>query len=105
VGNGFLEAWNAHDPERLLAVATEDVVWEDPFIQGGSLRGRAALRDWLSLIWRAMPDLRFELVGEPFISQDGTQLAAAWKGVGRSRPKVGDFKSLDFAATWMSTRV
>ena len=79
----FLEAWNSRDPERLLGLATEDVVWEDPFIQGGSLRGKAALRDWLSSTWRAMPDLRFELVGEPFISLDGTQLAAAWKGVGR----------------------
>jgi steroid delta-isomerase-like uncharacterized protein len=79
----FVEAWNSHDPERLLALATEDVTWEDPFIVGGSLRGKAALRDWLSSLWRVTPDLRFEVVGEPFVSLDGTQLAAAWKGAGR----------------------
>ena len=79
----FVEGWNSHDPERLLALATEDVIWEDPFIEGGHLRGKAALREWVSSLWRASPDLRFELVGEPLISLDGTQLAAAWKGVGR----------------------
>jgi steroid delta-isomerase-like uncharacterized protein len=79
----FVDAWNSHDPEQLLALATEDVVWEDPFIVGGTLRGKAALRDWLTSLWRATPDLRFEVVGEPFISLDGTQLAAAWTGSGR----------------------
>jgi steroid delta-isomerase-like uncharacterized protein len=79
----FVEAWNSHDPERLLALASEDVLWEDPFIVGGTLRGKAALREWLSSLWRATPDLRFELVGEPFISLDGTQLAVVWKGTGR----------------------
>lgn len=82
-GRLFLAAWNSHDPEQLLALATEDVLWEDPFILGGTLRGKAALREWLTSLWRATPDLRFELLGEPFISLDGTQLAAAWKGMGR----------------------
>jgi steroid delta-isomerase-like uncharacterized protein len=79
----FIDAWNTHDPERLTALATEDVLWEDPFIQGGSLRGKPALRQWLASIWRAAPDMRFELAGQPFVSLDGTQLAAAWIGTGR----------------------
>jgi steroid delta-isomerase-like uncharacterized protein len=92
----FVDAWNSHNPERLLELATEDVVWEDPFIQGGSLRGKTALREWLSSIWRATPDLRFDLIGEPFISLDGTRLAAAWKGVGRF---TGPLEPPGFAAT------
>jgi SnoaL-like domain len=79
----FVGAWNSHDPQQLLALATENVVWEDPFIVGGTLRGKAALRDWLTSLWRATPDLRFELLGDPFISLDGTRLAFAWKGTGR----------------------
>ena len=79
----FLEAWNSHDPEQVLALATEDVVWQDPFIVGGTLRGKPALRDWLTSQWRAFPDLRFEMVGEPMFSPEGRQLAAAWKGTGR----------------------
>lgn len=79
----FVEAWNSHDPEQLLSLSSEDVVWEDPFIVGGTLRGKPALREWLTSLWRATPDLRFELVGEPFVSLDGKQLAAAWKGSGR----------------------
>ena len=79
----FIDAWNSHDPDQLLALASEDVVWEDPFIVGGTLRGKPALRDWLTSLWRATPDLRFELLGEPFLSLEGKQLAAAWKGTGR----------------------
>jgi steroid delta-isomerase-like uncharacterized protein len=79
----FVEGWNSHDPERLLALATDDIIWEDPFIPAGNLRGKTALREWVSSLWRAMPDLRFELIGEPFISLDGSQLAAAWKGTAR----------------------
>jgi predicted ester cyclase len=30
----------------------------------------------------AVPDLTFEWLGEPFISVDGSRMAAAWKGVG-----------------------
>jgi steroid delta-isomerase-like uncharacterized protein len=79
----FIEAWNSHDPERLLALTTEDVTWEDPFIVGGTLRGKEALREWLTSVWRATPDLRFEVLGQPFVSLDGKQLAVAWKGIGR----------------------
>ena len=79
----FVDAWNSHDPEQLLSLTTEDVIWEDPGVPGGSLRGKAALRELLSSFFRAMPDAHFEAVGEPFISLDGTQLAGAWKGAGR----------------------
>jgi steroid delta-isomerase-like uncharacterized protein len=80
----FLDAWNSHDPERLAALSTADVRWEDPFIHpSGVLQGRDELRGWLTSIWRALPDLRFRLVGDPFISLDGTQLGAAWAGTAR----------------------
>jgi steroid delta-isomerase-like uncharacterized protein len=80
----FLDAWNTHDPERLAALSAPDVRWEDPFIHpSGVLHGREELRRWLTSIWRALPDLRFQLVGDPFISLDRTQLGAAWAGTAR----------------------
>jgi nuclear transport factor 2 (NTF2) superfamily protein len=36
-----LEAWNARDADRMLALVTEDILWEDPSIPGV---GRAAGR-------------------------------------------------------------
>jgi steroid delta-isomerase-like uncharacterized protein len=78
----FTGAWNSHDADRLLALATEDVRWEDPFIVGGALTGKRELREWLEVTWRAVPDLTFTLIGEPFISLDGASVAYAWHGGG-----------------------
>jgi predicted ester cyclase len=76
----FLAGWNSHDPEQLLSLATDDVTWVDPFIPGGVATGKAAVSEWLISTWTAFPDLRFEIVGEPFVSIDGTRAAAAWRG-------------------------
>jgi len=47
---------------------------------GGVAEGKAAVSAWLVSAWTAFPDLRFEIVGEPFVSIDGTRVAAAWRG-------------------------
>jgi hypothetical protein len=80
----FLDAWNSHDPQRLADLSAPDVRWEDPFIHpSGVLLGRGELVRWLTSVWRAMPDLRFRLIGDPFISLDRKQLGAAWAGTAR----------------------
>jgi predicted ester cyclase len=76
----FLAGWNSHDPEQLLSLATDDVTWVDPFIPGGVAQGKPAVSEWLVASWVAFPDLTFEIVGEPFVSLDGTRVAAAWRG-------------------------
>jgi steroid delta-isomerase-like uncharacterized protein len=79
----FIAAWHSHDPEQLAQLSVDDVLWEDPFIYPtGALRGRDALRGWLTSVWRSIPDLTFEVVGEPFVSFDRTRLAAEWIGRG-----------------------
>jgi steroid delta-isomerase-like uncharacterized protein len=93
----FAAAWNSHDPGRLAALATDDVFWEDPFIHGeGHLEGAAALRDWLTSVWRAIPDLTFAIVGEPLVSLDRTKLGAYWRGTGRN---TGPLEPPGFAPT------
>ncbi len=52
----FLEAWHSHDPDRLPSLCTDDVLWEDPFIQpSGVAHGKEEVRAWLASIFRAIP--------------------------------------------------
>ena len=57
----YLEAWNAHDPERVAGFFAIDGVYDD---RGASVvaRGRAPIRDHIASVMRAFPDLDFELV-------------------------------------------
>jgi acyl-CoA thioesterase FadM/ketosteroid isomerase-like protein len=64
----WVESWNAHDLDRILAHYDEDVVltspvaakrFEDPT---GTVRGKAALRNYFRIGLGMFPDLRFELV-------------------------------------------
>lgn len=54
-GRRWLEAWNAHDLETLLAHFDEEVVFTSPVA--------AQLRAYWTEALRQIPDLRFELIG------------------------------------------
>jgi ketosteroid isomerase-like protein len=64
----WLEAWNSHDLERVLAHFTDDVEFTSPvaaqLISGsdGVIRGKDALRDYWREGLRRIPDLHFEVV-------------------------------------------
>jgi ketosteroid isomerase-like protein len=85
----YLGAWNAHDLDRLLALIDEDVRWEDPFLPGGSARGRAAIRQWAEDLLRTFPDLTFTLVDEVYLAGDGRKVAAPWRITAGGSPMVG----------------
>jgi steroid delta-isomerase-like uncharacterized protein len=81
------DAWNSRDPDRLVALLSEDVRWEDPASPEGGLRGRDAVRRLVESYWRAMPDLEFEWLDgsgspNPCLSIDRTQVAMPWRGRG-----------------------
>ncbi|MGO9956006.1 MAG: nuclear transport factor 2 family protein [Solirubrobacteraceae bacterium] len=65
----WLEAWNAHDVEAVMAHFAEDVTFTSPvaarIVNGsqGVVRGKAALRNYWREGLARIPDLRFELVG------------------------------------------
>src|SRR4051794_28798980 len=65
----WLGAWNSHDPDRLLALMTEDIVYDDS-AWPTTMRGHAQVREFLDHAWRGMPDMRFELREGPFIHPD-----------------------------------
>ena len=70
-------AWGSREPDRILALCTEDVVWDDPVFPR-SVRGRDPARDYLESLFRAFPDLEFALPVEPFAPLDGERLVLHW---------------------------
>ncbi|WPB83820.1 nuclear transport factor 2 family protein [Sediminicoccus rosea] len=59
----FAAAWNRHDIEGLLALVTEDCVFETaagPTAQGSIFAGKAALRAAFPAAWQTWPDARWE---------------------------------------------
>jgi steroid delta-isomerase-like uncharacterized protein len=66
---------NERDVRHIPTIFTEDIEFRDdawPEI----MRGHADVERFLSSLWRAMPDLRFELVEGPYLAEDGRHAAA-----------------------------
>ncbi len=63
----WVEAWNAHDLERILSHYDENVLLISPVAakllndHSGTVGGKAALRQYFERGLQAYPDLRFEL--------------------------------------------
>jgi len=70
--DSWLEAWNAHDLEGVLAHFCDDVVFSSPvaaqLLDGsdGVIRGKQALREYFGEGLRRIPELHFELEGVYF---------------------------------------
>lgn len=64
----WVQDWNDHDLDRILAHFTEDVVFTSPaaaaIVDGshGVIRGKAALREYWAEGLRRIPDLHFEII-------------------------------------------
>jgi hypothetical protein len=64
----WIDAWNAHDPERVVAHFADDVVVSSPVAarlrpgSDGVLRGRAEVLSYYRDGLAAVPDLRFTLI-------------------------------------------
>ena len=64
----WLDAWNAHDLDRIVSHYAEDVEFHSPFVAklmdraDGKLRGKAVLRDYFARGLTAYPSLHFEFL-------------------------------------------
>ena len=61
---------NEHDVARVPDIFTEDAEFQDdawPEV----MHGHAEIGEFLKSVWRAIPDLHFELAEGPFIAADG----------------------------------
>jgi len=74
----FIAAWNAHDPDRAVAVLSEDIVWRDVGAPE-PLRGRAAAREFVQSWFTSFPDMKV-VVKNRVASDD--QVAAEMEFVG-----------------------
>jgi steroid delta-isomerase-like uncharacterized protein len=74
-------AWNALDPQGVVACVAEDVVWEDPALPTPA-RGRDEVAAFVRSSGVAFPDLNFAEPGEAAISEDRLVVYAPWRMTG-----------------------
>jgi steroid delta-isomerase-like uncharacterized protein len=74
-------AWNSHSADAVLALMTEDIVYDDS-AWPRTMRGHAAVREFLDSTWRAVPDLRFRMVDGPFVLPGAPKATFYWEGTG-----------------------
>ena len=64
----WIDAWNAHDLDRVLSHYTDDFEMSSPVIikvageASGTLRGKEAVRSYWAKALQLIPDLHFELI-------------------------------------------
>ena len=69
LARAWLEAFNAHDVARLVALYTDDCTHTSPKIRalypetGGKLKGKVALTTWWEGALKRLPTLRYEPLG------------------------------------------
>lgn len=78
-GERYLAAWNSHEPDRLLALMSEDIVYDDTAWPTRMI-GHDDVRAFLTTTWRAFPDLRFEQVEPPYFMHGAPNVAYRWRG-------------------------
>ena len=72
------ELLNEHDVRHLPAIYTEDIEYQDdPWPE--AIRGYAEMERFFTALWRASPDLRFELLEGPYLAEDGRHAAVRWR--------------------------
>lgn len=54
----YTDAWNRHDVDAILALHTDDAVFEN-HTSGGVAVGKAAIRELIEGVFATFPDLRF----------------------------------------------
>jgi ketosteroid isomerase-like protein len=105
----WLEAWNSHDLDSVLAHYAEDFSMSSPLvtrvtgIKSGTLRGKAMVRKYWEAALGLFPRLRFECIGT-FVGAKG--LAIHYKGAdGRLSVEVFRFSDdglvIDAAAYYL----
>ena len=70
----YINAWNKHDIESILATVAEQFVYDErPMTMSDVIRGRQAFREYLGGIFNVFPDLRVQVTS----CESGSSLAMA----------------------------
>jgi steroid delta-isomerase-like uncharacterized protein len=77
----WLDAWNSHRVELVLELITEDVeIRDDSWPM--TMHGHADCREFLQALWRAVPDMTFELLDGPYAIPGEARASFQWRGGG-----------------------
>jgi steroid delta-isomerase-like uncharacterized protein len=71
VAQAWIEAWNSHDPDKVITLLTENAVVEDVTF-GAVSRGLAEIRQFAVSSFTAFPDIHFDLVNSTLKGGHGT---------------------------------
>ena len=77
----WIDAWNSHEVDRLLALMSEDIEYRDD-AWAKPMRGHTDVREFLEAGWRAFPDMTFELLSGPYVVPGEPRAAFHWRGWG-----------------------
>ena len=69
-------AVNAHDAAAIAALCCPDVVWDDPAASTPLCGRDAVFRFHKDTMFRALPDVRIDLIDGPYLALDGTGVSA-----------------------------
>ncbi len=78
VAREAINAWNAHDPDRLIKLLAEDYVSESDTLPA-PVRGRESARGVFQMYLRAFPDLHFEMEQ---LLPSGNYVVTRWHATG-----------------------
>jgi steroid delta-isomerase-like uncharacterized protein len=77
----WLAAWNSHQADRVLELLTGDVeIRDDSWPE--TMHGHADVREFLEALWRAVPDMTFELLDGPYVIPGEPRASFHWRGYG-----------------------
>ena len=71
IADGWIAAWNSHDPGEVAAIFTTDVLYEDVTLRAVN-HGSAELRKFAASVFEAVPDMKFELVNSSVDRRHGS---------------------------------
>lgn len=101
VVRAYLEALNAHQPDRIAGLVSQDFFNEHPSVRGSSLRGRQAYRERLEAFLFEMADLHYDIER---LAADGPVVVVAYRMSARWRHE-GDFHPFAIRGTfWFDVR-
>ena len=77
----WVDAWNSHEVDRVLALMSEDIEYHD-VSSPKPMRGHADVRELLESTWRAAPDVNTELLSGPYVIPGEPRAAIHWRTTG-----------------------
>jgi steroid delta-isomerase-like uncharacterized protein len=91
----YLAAWLAHDVEGIVAMCTEDVIWDDPALPE-TYHGHEGVRRFIAATFRCFPDVHIDELEPPYVSATQHKVLAPYRFTATMR---GPWEPTNIAAT------